>query len=239
MDLEKFMRRAAKTYKKVDTDKLIRNAKRTAEDLAEEFLPEDVKQSRTFREAKSFTDEVLGDGDPNSSQGKTRNKFAANVRETLNEAKKVTDDIIDSSFDDAELEDVEVLGEDEFLINLEDDAAPANQLVGDVLQAAKKASQEFVQHRKQAGRADDPMQVLKDAGKVADSAIREVLEKDDEIVRELRRGVGKVANRFTQNEQVGEIIRRGSDAVMKDEFVDSLIKEAEELQRRNEKPKES
>ena len=55
-------------------------------------------------------------------------------------------------------------------------------------------------------------------------------------MRELRRGVGKVADRFTHNDKVGEVLKRGSDAVMKDEFVESLLKEADELQRRNKKP---
>lgn len=91
MDLEKLIKKAAKTYNSGEADKIISQASHTANRMFNELVPEKAKEHELIKELKEVADEVLADSKKSAASKPSADPLVKSLQQGLKGLRKTAD----------------------------------------------------------------------------------------------------------------------------------------------------
>ncbi len=91
MDLEKLIKKAAKTYSSGEADQLMNQASRTANRMFNELLPEKTKEHNLVKGLKEVADQVLTDSGKSGSASSSNDPLVRSLKQGLKGLRKTAD----------------------------------------------------------------------------------------------------------------------------------------------------
>lgn len=115
MDLEKLIKKAAKTYNSGEADKIISQASHTANRMFNELVPEKAKEHELIKGLKEVADEVLADPKKNATSKSSADPLVKSLQQGLKGLRKTADryaEKIDNDTSNKSVEEVADLATD-------------------------------------------------------------------------------------------------------------------------------
>lgn len=91
MDLEKLIKKAAKTYNSGEADKIISQASHTANRMFNELVPEKAKEHDLIKGLKEVADEVLADSKKSAASKPSADPLVKSLQQGLKGLRKTAD----------------------------------------------------------------------------------------------------------------------------------------------------
>ena len=91
MDLEKLIKKAAKTYNSGEADQLINQASRTANRMFNDLLPEKTKEHELVKGLKEVADQVLSDSGKADAASTNSDPLVRSLKQGLKGLRKTAD----------------------------------------------------------------------------------------------------------------------------------------------------
>ena len=127
MDFDKLIKKAAKSYKNGDADKVFNQASKTANRMFDELAPKAAKQNDLVKELRKVADDILTDSKSTNSGNHSDSPIVQSIKQGLKSARKTADHYADKIDSD----------------NTGKSAAQAADIASDLLGSAEKLGKSF------------------------------------------------------------------------------------------------